>query len=105
MLDAPRDVGDDFRELRLSVGTIAPSANTRTGPLYLRMRSTRPARWYSAPKAVLKNPSTISLSVKVFFSARWRAATPEFADGGPHGSARAERRRDQSGGDKPERDS
>ena len=51
-----------------------PSANTRTGVSYFRMRSTRPASWNSAPNAVLRNPSTISLSVKVFFSARWRAA-------------------------------
>ena len=38
------------------------------------MRSTRPARWNSAPNAVLKNPSVISVSVKDFFSARWREA-------------------------------
>src|SRR5216684_7315649 len=57
-----------FRSARL------PSANTRTGASYFRMRSTRPARWYSAPNAVFRNPSVISLSVKVFFSARWRDA-------------------------------
>src|SRR5438045_1802189 len=51
-----------------------PSANTRTGASYLRMRSTRPARWYSAPNAVFRNPSMISLSVKAFFSVRWREA-------------------------------
>src|SRR6266436_5201176 len=51
-----------------------PSANTRTGTSYFRMRSTRPARWYSAPNAVFMNPSMISLSVNVFFSARWRDA-------------------------------
>src|SRR3954467_14541761 len=50
------------------------SAKTRTGPSNLRMRSTRPARWYSAPNAVLRKPSTISPSVKLFFSARWREA-------------------------------
>src|SRR6266478_8537513 len=57
-----------FRSARL------PSANTRTGASYFRMRSTRPARWYSAPNAVFMNPSMISLSVNVFFSARWRDA-------------------------------
>src|SRR6186713_508602 len=50
------------------------SANTRTGPSNLRMRSTRPARWYSAPNAVFRKPSMISPSVKFFFSDRWRAA-------------------------------
>src|SRR6185437_13696798 len=55
-------------------GRTVPSANTRTGMLYFRMRSTRPARWNSAPNAVLRNPSMISVSVKVFFSARWREA-------------------------------
>src|SRR6266446_8325145 len=57
-----------FRSARL------PSANTRTGSSYFRMRSTRPARWYSAPNAVFINPSMISLSVNVFFSTRWRDA-------------------------------
>src|SRR5438876_2233396 len=57
-----------FRSARL------PSANTRTGASYFRMRSTRPARWYSAPNAVFINPSMISLSVNVFFSTRWRDA-------------------------------
>src|SRR5258707_11945698 len=57
-----------FRSARL------PSANTRTGASYFLIRSTRPARWYSAPNAVFMNPSTISLSVNVFFSARWRDA-------------------------------
>src|SRR6476661_7380446 len=52
-----------------------PSANTRTGASYFLMRSTRPARWYSAPNAVFRNPSMISLSVNVFFSTRWRDAT------------------------------
>src|SRR5258707_4673878 len=51
-----------------------PSANTRTGASYFRMRSTRPARWYSAPNAFFMTPSMISLSVNVFFSARWRDA-------------------------------
>src|SRR5258705_4463546 len=57
-----------FRSARL------PSANTRTGASYFRMRSTRPARWYSAPNAVFMNPSMISPSVKVFLSTRWRDA-------------------------------
>src|SRR3954447_10537307 len=57
-----------------------PSAHTRTGPPYFRMRSTRPARWYSAPNAVLKNPSAIWLLVKVFFSARWREAMAGISD-------------------------
>src|SRR5437899_1226355 len=63
-----------FASCVLRSGRLA-SANTRTGASYFRMRSTRPARWYSAPNAVFKNPSMISLSVNVFFSARWRDAT------------------------------
>src|SRR5258708_23041780 len=62
-----------FASWRFRSGRL-PSANTRTGASYFRMRSTRPARWYSAPNAVFKNPSMISLSVNVFFSARWRDA-------------------------------
>src|SRR5882757_3814169 len=62
-----------FESCALRSGRL-PSANTRTGPSYFLMRSTRPARWYSAPKAIFKNPSVISLSVNVFFSARWRDA-------------------------------
>src|SRR5712675_1369465 len=69
-----------FRSARL------PSANTRTGASYFLIRSTRPARWYSAPNAVFMNPSTISLSVNVFFSARWRdamaAISADAGDGG-----------------------
>src|SRR6266403_3136398 len=57
-----------FRSARL------PSANTRTGASYFLIRSTRPARWYSAPNAVFMNPSMISPSVNVFFSTRWREA-------------------------------
>src|SRR6266436_598322 len=57
-----------FRSARL------PSANTRTGASYFLIRSTRPARWYSAPNAVFMNPSMISPLVNVFFSTRWRAA-------------------------------
>src|SRR6266851_4426045 len=73
-----------FESCALRTGRL-PSANTRTGASYFRMRSTRPARWYSAPKAVFKNPSMISLSVNVFFSARWRDAMAGIsadADGG-----------------------
>src|SRR6266404_842406 len=73
-----------FESCALRSGRL-PSANTRTGPSYFRMRSTRPARWYSAPKAVFKNPSMISLSVNAFFSARWRdtiAGISANADGG-----------------------
>src|SRR5258706_5617880 len=57
-----------FRSARL------PSANTRTGASYFLIRSTRPARWYSAPNAVFMNPSGIGLSASFFFSARWRDA-------------------------------
>src|SRR6202040_2713539 len=45
------------------------STNTRTGRSYLRMRSARPATASSAPKAILKKPSMICSSVKVFCSA------------------------------------
>src|SRR5258705_8755254 len=51
-----------------------PAANTRSGASYFQIRSTRRARWYSAPNAVFMNPSMISPSVNVFFSTRWRAA-------------------------------
>src|SRR5258705_13142924 len=51
-----------------------PSANPRTGAWYFLIGSTGRARWYWAPNAVFMNPSTISLSVNVFFSARWRDA-------------------------------
>src|SRR6185437_5515695 len=57
-----------------------PPANTRTGPSYLRMRSTRPASWNSVPKLVLKNPSMISASVKSFRSTRLRSAILGFSD-------------------------
>src|SRR5258705_7406274 len=66
-----------FRSARL------PSANTRTGASYFRMRSTWPARWSSAPNAVFMNPCMIALSVNVFLSARWRDAMAAFsADAG-----------------------
>src|SRR5260370_11793160 len=57
-----------FRSARLR------SPNPRTGACYFLIRSTRQARWYSAPNAVFMTPSMISLSVNVFFSARWRDA-------------------------------
>src|SRR6185312_9030424 len=57
-----------------------PPANTRTGPSYLRMRSTRPASWNSVPKLVLKNPSMISAAVKSFRSTRLRSAILGFSD-------------------------
>ena len=44
MLHPLADVGDDLGELGLAVGGRLPSANTRTGLSYFRMRSTRPAR-------------------------------------------------------------
>src|SRR5579862_2393679 len=58
---------------------LPPSANTRTGAAYLRMRSTRPASWNSAPNAVFMKPSTISASEKSFRSARFLAATVGFS--------------------------
>ena len=45
-------------------GVARLSMKTRTGPSYLRMRSTPPATWNSAPKVTLKKPSMISASVK-----------------------------------------
>src|SRR5579871_3176832 len=58
---------------------LPPSANTRTGAAYLRMRSTRPASWNSAPNTVFMKPSTISASEKSLRSARFLAATVEFS--------------------------
>ena len=67
--DAAADVGDDGGDLRaLRSGLARLSMKTRTGPSNLRIRSTRPATWNSAPNVTLKKPSMISASVKVLRS-------------------------------------
>ena len=70
------------RPARCGPGVARLSMKTRTGPSYLRMRSTPPATWNSAPNVTLKKPSMISASVKVLRSAARRRGDLGILGGG-----------------------